>query len=206
MIKTYYPKYKDYKVAAISPCFAKRREFDENGLGDYVVTMRNLSNYFEEKGISLSTYKASNYDNPLAERGVLYSTPGGLMRTAERYVPGINKITRKIEGFPGVYEYFNHLSEDLANGIEPKYKLIDCLNCEKGCNCGAGTVTQKMASMNLKIISKSAQKFVLQNGEQKKVTVTKSILKSLKPQLINITSLAFISVPTRTTVILLKDL
>ena len=144
MIKTYYPKYKDYKVAAISPCFAKRREFDENGLGDYVVTMRNLSNYFEEKGISLSTYKASNYDNPLAERGVLYSTPGGLMRTAERYVPGINKITRKIEGFPGVYEYFNHLSEDLANGIEPKYKLIDCLNCEKGCNCGAGTVNQKL--------------------------------------------------------------
>ena len=144
MIKEFYPKYKNHKVAVISPCFAKRREFDENGLGDYVVTMKNLSAYFEENHINLGKFRPSDYDNPLAERGVLYSTPGGLMQTAERFVPGINKITRKIEGYPTVYEYLDELAETIKKGKTPAYKLIDCLNCEKGCNCGAGTVNQKM--------------------------------------------------------------
>lgn len=144
MIKEFYPQYSNHKVAVISPCFAKRREFDENGLGDYVVTMKSLSKYFEENGINLSRYKKTEYDNPLAERGVLYSTPGGLMRTAERFVPGISKITRKIEGFPNVYLYLDNLAKDIKAGKTPAYKLIDCLNCEKGCNCGAGTVNQKM--------------------------------------------------------------
>lgn len=144
MIKEFYPEYSSCKVAVISPCFAKRREFDENGLGDYVVTMKSLSKYFEENGINLSRYKKTEYDNPLAERGVLYSTPGGLMRTAERFVPGISKITRKIEGFPNVYLYLDNLAKDIKAGKTPAYKLIDCLNCEKGCNCGAGTVNQKM--------------------------------------------------------------
>lgn len=144
MIKEFYPEYSSCKVAVISPCFAKRREFDENGLGDYVVTMKSLSKYFEENGINLSRYKKTEYDNPLAERGVLYSTPGGLMRTAERFVPEISKITRKIEGFPNVYLYLDNLAKDIKAGKTPAYKLIDCLNCEKGCNCGAGTVNQKM--------------------------------------------------------------
>ena len=144
MIKEFYPEYSSCKVAVISPCFAKRREFDENGLGDYVVTMKSLSKYFEENGINLSRYKKTEYDNPLAERGVLYSTPGGLMRTAARYVPEISKITRKIEGFPNVYLYLDNLAKDIKAGKTPAYKLIDCLNCEKGCNCGAGTVNQKM--------------------------------------------------------------
>ena len=144
MIKEFFPEYRDYKVVSISPCYAKRREFDENKHGDYVVTMRSLNAYFATNGIVLDKYKPSDYDNPLAERGVLFSTPGGLMRTAERFVPGINKITRKIEGYPAVYEYFESLAKNLKNGKDPAYKIIDCLNCEKGCNCGAGTTTQQM--------------------------------------------------------------
>ena len=33
LIKNFYPQYKNFKMAAISPCYAKRHEFDENGLG-----------------------------------------------------------------------------------------------------------------------------------------------------------------------------
>ena len=145
MIRNYFPEYKNCKVAVISPCYAKRREFNENQKGDYVVTMRSLSNYFEQNGIDLKKYKAIPYDNPLAERGVLYSTPGGLMRTAERFVPGIHKKTRKIEGYPNVYEYIENLSKLIKAGKKPDYQLIDCLNCEKGCNCGAGTINQDLS-------------------------------------------------------------
>lgn len=144
LIKNFYPEYKDYKTVAISPCYAKRREFDENGLGDMNVTMRSLSEYFEKNNINLSSYPKTPYDNPPAERAVLYSTPGGLLRTAERFVPGISKMARKIEGQPEMTEYFTELSEALKKGKNIPYKLIDCLNCGKGCNCGAGTVNQKM--------------------------------------------------------------
>ncbi len=144
LIRNYYPEYNDYKMVAISPCYAKRREFDENGLGDMNVSMRALSEYIESHGIRLSNYPRTPYDNPPAERAVLYSTPGGLLRTAERFVPGISKMTRKIEGQPEMTEYFTELSEALKKGRKLPYKLIDCLNCGKGCNCGAGTVNQKM--------------------------------------------------------------
>lgn len=145
MIKRFYPQYAASKVAVISPCYAKRREFDENGLGDFNVTMHSVSEYFKKNNINLSSFPKTEYDNPLAERGVLYSTPGGLLRTAERFVPGISKKTRKIEGFPEVYEYFEQLSEDLKKGKTPQFQLIDCLNCSKGCNCGAGTDNKDMS-------------------------------------------------------------
>ena len=38
-IKTFLPEYADAKIAVISPCYAKKREYDENGLGDYNVTI-----------------------------------------------------------------------------------------------------------------------------------------------------------------------
>ncbi|MBQ6567118.1 MAG: 4Fe-4S binding protein [Treponema sp.] len=143
-IRRFYPAYRDYRIVAISPCFAKRREFDENGRGDYNVTMKSLDGYFAEKGIDLATFPKVPYENPLAERAVLYSTPGGLMRTAERFVPGISAQTRKIEGQPAVFEYLSGLDRSLASGDRPYYRLVDCLNCEKGCNQGGGTTNHKM--------------------------------------------------------------
>ena len=143
-IRNFYPAYKDCKIAVISPCFAKRREFDENGRGDYNVTMKNLDIWFKENNVNLSSFPKVKYDNPLAERAVLYSTPGGLMRTAERFVPGISSKTRKIEGQPAVFEYLSGLDRSLSSGVKPYYRLVDCLNCEKGCNRGGGTTNNKM--------------------------------------------------------------
>ena len=144
MIKTYYQEYKDCKVMVVSPCYAKRREFDETGLGNYNVTMKSLDKYFKENNIDLSKFSKTPYDNPEAERGVTYSSPGGLMKTTERFVPGISDVTRKIEGLPEVVEYFVHLEKALNKKIKPVYKLIDCLGCWQGCNGGAGTCTDEM--------------------------------------------------------------
>ena len=143
-IRHFYPQYKDCKVAVISPCYAKRREFDENGRGDYNVTMKSLDAYCRQKGIDLASDPRTPYENPPAERAVLYSTPGGLMRTAERFVPGISAQTRKIEGQPAVFEYLSGLNRSLSSGGKPYYRLVDCLNCEKGCNRGGGTTNNRM--------------------------------------------------------------
>lgn len=137
MVKEFYPEYRNHKVAIISPCIAKKREFDETGYGDYNVTMANLKEYLRRNGIALEHYPRVDYDNPSAERAVLFSTPGGLLETADRWAHGIRSKIRKIEGPHTIYEYLNDLSHDIASLKAPL--VIDCLNCEKGCNGGTGT-------------------------------------------------------------------
>lgn len=65
------------------------------------------------------------------------------MRTAERFVPSISEKTRKIEGNPKVFHYLAKFSEANKNK-KPCFTLIDCLNCENGCNEGAGTTNKGM--------------------------------------------------------------
>lgn len=141
MIKNYYPEYANNKIVVISPCYAKRREFDEVEEGVYNITYNSINKYLEINGYNLSNYEEKEYDNPPAERAVLFSTPGGLLRTAERELPGISEKTRKIEGAHIVYEYFKKLDSMVKTGKSPL--LVDCLNCEMGCNGGTGTLNSK---------------------------------------------------------------
>jgi iron only hydrogenase large subunit-like protein len=140
MVKQYYPQYAQHRVLVISPCIAKRREFDEVGIGNYNVTIKSLNNFIEFNQIDITTYDEADYDNPPAERAVLFSTPGGLLRTAERETPTIANISRKIEGKELIYPYLDNLYSDIQNKCAPV--LIDCLNCHWGCNAGPGTLTE----------------------------------------------------------------
>jgi iron only hydrogenase large subunit-like protein/uncharacterized protein YoxC len=139
MIREYFKQYSNHKIAVISPCIAKRREFDETKHGDYNVTMFALKKYFEDHKINLSSYRTEGYTGLLAERAVQFSSPGGLLDTAERFVPGVRRNTRKIEGIPNIYPYLTEIAQ-LLNDKDVEFPLlIDCLNCEKGCNGGSGT-------------------------------------------------------------------
>ncbi|GEM_PF-213698 len=137
LIREFWPKFAGHKIAVLSPCIAKKREFAQTGLGDYNVTMANLREWFESENIRLSTFPEVDYDNPPAERAVLFSTPGGLLRTAERWNPDVNKVTRKIEGPHLIYDYLSNLDRLRLEKKAPL--LVDCLNCELGCNGGTGT-------------------------------------------------------------------
>ncbi|MFN8206330.1 MAG: [Fe-Fe] hydrogenase large subunit C-terminal domain-containing protein [Bacteroidales bacterium] len=137
MIREYYQEFRFHKIAIISPCYAKRREFDEVGLGDYNVTINSVIKYLTDNKIKLESFPSLDFDNPPAERAVLFSTPGGLLRTAEREVPGIALKTRKIEGKEVVYPYLDNLHDEIRKSHSPL--LIDCLNCHNGCNGGPGT-------------------------------------------------------------------
>jgi len=143
MVKAFYPQFAEHQFAVISPCFAKKREFAATGLGDYNVTMTRLADHFQEQGIRLERFPAAEYDNPPAERAVLFSSPGGLMRTAQRWNPGLANVIRKVEGTGTVYPYLATLENALAKGTAPL--LVDCLNCEKGCNGGTATRFQELS-------------------------------------------------------------
>lgn len=177
MIKQYYRQYSNHKILIVSPCVAKKREFDEVGIGDYNVTIKSIQNYFSEKNIRLSSFPLVDYDNPPAERAVLFSTPGGLLRTAQRENPEIVNIARKIEGPEIIYEYFQHLADDISSDKAPV--LIDCLNCEMGCNGGTGTMRDKsvdeleyyVEQRNKEMIDKYKSKF-LKKPSRKKISNT----------------------------------
>jgi|TergutMp193P3_1026864.scaffolds.fasta_scaffold01289_4 iron only hydrogenase large subunit-like protein len=139
MIKEYYPEYWDHKFVVISPCLAKKREFVETGFGDYNVTMLGLKKALESEGIKLSSFAAVEYAGAPAERAVTFSSPGGLLDTAERFVPGIRRNTRKIEGTHAIYPYLVSVANLLDKPDIEFPLLIDCLNCEVGCNGGPGT-------------------------------------------------------------------
>ena len=138
LIHEYYPTYKNHKIAILSPCIAKKREFEETGFGEYNIAMSSIELYLSKHSILLENYSKSDYDNPPAERAVLFSTPGGLLQTAERWNPGIRNKTRKIEGSHVIYDYLDELPEVIKNNNAPL--LIDCLNCDKGCNGGPLTL------------------------------------------------------------------
>jgi len=145
MIREFYPQYQNCKIAVVSPCIAKQREFAETGLGDYNVTMLALKELIEQQKVDLGKFPVVEYVGAPAERAVQFSTPGGLMDTAERFVPGIRRNTRKIEGVHTVYHYLTQVAGLLDKpGIEFPL-LIDCLNCEMGCTGGPGTGNNKRA-------------------------------------------------------------
>jgi len=141
MVKTFFPQYANHQFAVISPCYAKKREFAATGLGDFNVTLKGLAAHFQKAGIRLDTYPPAGYDNPPAERAVLFSTPGGLMRTAQRWNPGLGGAIRKIEGTQTIYPYLATLKSSLDQGFAPL--IVDCLNCEKGCNGGTATLLRE---------------------------------------------------------------
>ncbi|MBT3272173.1 MAG: 4Fe-4S binding protein [Spirochaetales bacterium] len=140
MIKSFFPEYSDYKVAVLSPCLAKRREFDETGLGDYNVTYKMINQHLKDQNINLDSYQPEDFATPLPERAVLFSTPGGLKQTVMRENGELESAIRKIEGPEIIYDYLKKLPEMLSRGMNPL--LVDCLNCELGCNGGPGTLNQ----------------------------------------------------------------
>ncbi len=145
MIDSFHEEYSEMKIAVISPCYGKRREFDETNLGDrvYNITFKSIEKYFSDKDIDVSVYGESDFDNPPAERAVSFSTPGGLVATAQRDIPGIRDLTRKIEGVSQIYPYLKDLPQAISEEKSPL--LIDCLNCEFGCNGGPGALNSGKA-------------------------------------------------------------
>ena len=140
-IKEFYPEYRNHKVVMISPCVAKKREMVDTGFGDFNVTYISLDEYFNRNKVRLGNFPALDYDNPPAERAVSFSTPGGLLETAAREMPEIRQKTRKIEGPHTIYRYLDKLDSEIKAGRAPL--LIDCLNCEMGCNGGTGTLSKE---------------------------------------------------------------
>lgn len=156
LVRAVYRQYAGHKLLVISPCLAKRREFEEIGLGDYNATMVSIRNHLDDHRVELAHYPVEDYDGLPAERAVMFSTPGGLRETVERWNPDVARATRKIEGPRSVYPYLDELPAAIRDNIAPL--LVDCLNCEKGCNGGTGTPGRRLSLDRLERIIDDRQR------------------------------------------------
>ncbi|MGL1935176.1 MAG: ATP-binding protein [Fibrobacterales bacterium] len=137
MIREFYPQFEEHGIFIVSPCIAKGQEFLEAGIEAYNVTLVSILQNIEREGVDLKSFEEREFDNCSAERAVMFSSPGGLLYTAMRDNPEIYDKARVIEG-DRVFRYLDQLSGTIDKGSAPV--LVDCLNCELGCNGGTGTL------------------------------------------------------------------
>lgn len=178
MVRAYYPEYQNAKFVILSPCLAKKREFDAVGIGDYNVTFTSIQKYLDDNKICLGDYPKADYDGHPAERAVLFSSPGGLKDTVERELEGKKVRIRKIEGPSMIYEYLNSFAKTVDKGYAPL--IVDCLNCSKGCNGGTGTNSKHMPEDELEALVENRRELMEAHYRKKGPMSESRTLKSIR--------------------------
>ena len=123
------------KLAALTPCIAKRDEFRMTGIVDYNVTFEHLGALLEEKGFHLADQKgrrsAFEFNGPQGIMGAIYPRPGGLKACLELEAPALSVISSE-----GTDHIYRELSQYSAVGARDLPDVFDVLSCGRGCGSG----------------------------------------------------------------------
>ena len=120
-------------IAALSPCVAKKYEFDETGLIQYNVTFKKLGEYMDRHHIRVPE-APFEFDHIESSLGKIYPMPGGLKANLEHYLGNALRVD-KSEGQSMVYRHLDLLAQENEKNLPP---VFDVLNCPEGCNGGTG--------------------------------------------------------------------
>lgn len=178
-VKTLHP---NAELAFISPCLAKRREFQKSRAVEYNVTFQSLSRILAGRGIELEDLAGSCFDGVVAA-GIAsnFSTPGGLKESYLHQCPEASPSSiSKVEG-PLVYQrYLEDLARAIKEGRPDLPLLVDVLSCEKGCNMGAGCINQDKTidEIERSVALRSEQGVANRVNEEKLQTFLADVLQS----------------------------
>jgi signal transduction histidine kinase/ferredoxin-like protein FixX len=138
-VKSLHP---DCELAFISPCLAKRREFQDSQMIEYNVTFQSLVNIFKEHNIDLDTLEDGEFDNAVsAGIATAFSTPGGLKAAYLHHYPDTPaSAIARVEGKKVYKRYLRELEKRIAANDANLPLIIDILSCENGCNIGPGCI------------------------------------------------------------------
>ena len=151
-------------IAVLSPCIAKKTEFEDTGLVKYNVTFSELKKYIENNKIALADNRFE-FDGLPAYSGAIYPMPGGLKECLKAIEPDLNVINS--EGVPEVYHL---LDKYLSVPESARPDVFDVLSCDSGCTVGPG-VPSKYSFFEIMSIMKGIEKDSFER--QKKQTVLK---------------------------------
>jgi len=147
------------RIAAISPCMAKKIEFEETKLADYSITFASLEKYFSDNSIILPDEEIQ-FDHNESGLGSLFPMPGGLKQNIE-YVLGDKLHIAQAEGF----KIYRKLDKYAKTPKEHLPDIFDVLNCADGCNLGPAYSHNKSS---FEIDKRMSGKKMRANDEHKK--------------------------------------
>jgi PAS domain S-box-containing protein len=127
------------KIAALSPCMAKKTEFASTGLVDYNITFAKLLAYINKKEVTLPEQE-TEFDSGEAALGSLFPIPGGFKENIE-FLTGKRLHIAKAEG-SNVYDKLNKYA-DVPEDFLPD--IYDVLSCSEGCNLGSASLHDRCA-------------------------------------------------------------
>ncbi|MDL2225005.1 methyl-accepting chemotaxis protein [Eubacteriales bacterium OttesenSCG-928-M02] len=148
------------KIAALSPCIAKKHEFEATGAVQYNVTFQRLAEYIENRGIQIPP-KPFAFDHAPSSLGRIYSMPGGLKENVEYYLGKTLRVD-KSEGPEIVYKQLDEYAHERDAFLPP---IFDVLNCQEGCNAGTGCY-HRVSAFEINATMEKARKAAM--GEYKK--------------------------------------
>ena len=122
------------RIAALSPCIAKKAEFEATKLAEYNITFARLLSWMKDNDISLPA-EETDFDHDESGLGSLFPMPGGLKENLEYFLGKKHYIT-KAEGF-NLYDKLDQYA------VTPEIflpEVFDVLNCEDGCNIGTAVL------------------------------------------------------------------
>lgn len=131
------------KIAALSPCVAKKDEFVDTGLVDYNVTFDHLQKKMIQEGINIKDKMFSSnskifcefeFDECQGIVGSIYPRPGGLKDNLLMHNPDLKVINSE-----GVARVYADLDQYADENNKNKPQVFDVLSCVFGCNSGPGT-------------------------------------------------------------------
>lgn len=119
------------EIACISPCIAKRLEFEETGLVQFNVTFKRFAEHMNND-FNYDKNAVFKFDSPDCYDGKIYSKPRGLSECMLNAMPELD-----VRGFEGkdIYKELDYYY-DAKEGERPA--VYDVLACENGCISGSG--------------------------------------------------------------------
>jgi len=140
------------RIAALSPCIAKKNEFEDTGLADYNITFSMLLKYLSGKKNIFDSIE-TQFDQDGSGLGSLFPMPGGLKKNIEYFMGGGIHIT-EAEGFD-VYEKLDKFSQ-VSQDVLPE--IFDVLNCTGGCNMGPAHFNERNIFEIEKVMNETRKK------------------------------------------------
>lgn len=129
----------DNKICFLSPCIAKKTEFEDentNGYVQYNLTFKKLLDYIQKENINLDSYSDTDFQITAYSLGDIYSVPGGLKENVYHYEE--NAWVKQVEGIDNAYGYLDEYAKRF-NSKKSLPLVVDILSCAHGCNYGSGT-------------------------------------------------------------------
>ncbi|MGN0485267.1 MAG: [Fe-Fe] hydrogenase large subunit C-terminal domain-containing protein [Lachnospiraceae bacterium] len=159
-------------IAALSPCIAKKEEFQDTGVVEYNVTMEHLRDYLEANHVNLpntNTYCEFEFDDEPGMEGAIYPRPGGLMKNLLYHDPNLEILTS--EGTEKLYRDLDTYANEQKKWLPA---VFDVLNCENGCN-GGTAVGAKYNCFSMGTIMHDVEKYA--KNRRKENTTKKGVDK-----------------------------